>query len=114
MLSDPIADMLTRIRNATRTHKETVDIPASKFKEELARLLVREGYVQSVERTRPEGQKFDVLRVTLKYGDKREQVIKHIERISRPGRRAYVSGRRKLLMLPQAWWELRSLGAAHG
>lgn len=91
MLSDPIADMLTRIRNATRTHKESVDIPASKFKEQLARLLVQEGYVASVERTRPEGQKFDVLRLTLKYGAKREQVIKHIERVSRPGRRAYVS-----------------------
>lgn len=91
MLSDPIADMLTRIRNATRTHKETVNIPASKFKEQLANVLVQEGYVQSVERVRPEGEKFDVLRVTLKYGAKREQVIKHIERISRPGRRAYVS-----------------------
>ena len=91
MLSDPIADMLTRIRNATRTYKESVDIPASKFKEELAHLLMREGYVASVERLRPEGQKFDVLRLTLKYGAKREQVIKHIERISRPGRRAYVS-----------------------
>ncbi|WP_104991193.1 30S ribosomal protein S8 [Deinococcus sp. NW-56] len=91
MLSDPIADMLTRIRNATRTYKESVDIPASKFKEELARLLMREGYVANVERVRPEGQKFDVLRLTLKYGAKREQVIKHIERVSRPGRRAYVS-----------------------
>ena len=91
MLSDPIADMLTRIRNATRTYKETVDIPASKFKEELAKLLVKEGYVASVERLVPEGKKFDVLRVTLKYGVKREQVIKHIERISRPGRRSYVS-----------------------
>lgn len=91
MLSDPIADMLTRIRNATRVHKESVDIPASKFKEQLAQLLVREGYVASCERTRDEGAKFDVLRLTLKYGAKREQVIKHIERISRPGRRAYVS-----------------------
>ncbi|ASN81582.1 MULTISPECIES: 30S ribosomal protein S8 [Deinococcus] len=91
MLSDPIADMLTRIRNATRTHKETVDIPASKFKEELAKVLVREGYVASYERLRLEGAPADTLRVTLKYGEKREQVIKHIERISRPGRRAYVS-----------------------
>ncbi|AFZ68500.1 30S ribosomal protein S8 [Deinococcus peraridilitoris] len=91
MLSDPIADMLTRIRNATRVHKENVDVPASKFKEELAKLLVREGYIASVERVRDEGTKFDVLRLGLKYGNKREQVIKHIERISRPGRRAYVS-----------------------
>lgn len=91
MLSDPIADMLTRIRNATRVYKDTVDVPASKFKEELAKLLVREGYIASVERVRDEGSKFDVLRIALKYGAKREQVIKHIERISRPGRRAYVA-----------------------
>lgn len=91
MLSDPIADMLTRIRNATRTYKETVDIPASKFKEQLAQLLVKEGYIAAVERVRDEGAKFDVLRLTLRYGEKREQVIKHIERVSRPGRRAYVS-----------------------
>lgn len=91
MLSDPIADMLTRIRNATRTYKETVDIPASKFKEQLAKLLAKEGYIASVERIRPEGHKFDILRLTLKYGEKREQVIKHIERVSRPGRRAYTS-----------------------
>ncbi len=91
MLSDPIADMLTRIRNATRVHKESVDVPASKFKEQLAQLLAREGYLSSVERVRPEGSNFDVLRLGLRYGAKREQVIKHIERISRPGRRAYVA-----------------------
>jgi len=91
MLSDPIADMLTRIRNASRVHKESVDVPASKFKEELAKLLVREGYLASIERVREEGSKFDTLRLGLKYGHKREQVIKHVERVSRPGRRAYVS-----------------------
>ena len=91
MVSDPIADMLTRIRNATRGYKESVDVPASKFKEQLAQLLVKEGYVASVERLRPEGEQFDVLRLGLKYGERREQVIKHIERVSRPGRRAYVS-----------------------
>ncbi|GEM48622.1 30S ribosomal protein S8 [Deinococcus cellulosilyticus] len=89
MLSDPIADMLTRIRNATRTYKDSVDVPASKFKEQIAKILVKEGYLASYERVN-EG-KFDVLRIQLKYGHKREQVIKHIERISRPGRRAYVS-----------------------
>ncbi|MFN8509855.1 MAG: 30S ribosomal protein S8 [Deinococcaceae bacterium] len=91
MHSDPIADMLTRIRNATRVYKESVDVPASKFKEQLAKLLLREGYLSSVERVKDEEDKFDVLRLGLKYGFKREQVIKHIERISRPGRRAYVS-----------------------
>lgn len=89
MLSDPIADMLTRIRNATRTYKDSVDVPASKFKEQIAKILVKEGYLASYERVN-EG-KFDLLRIQLKYGHKREQVIKHIERISRPGRRAYVS-----------------------
>lgn len=89
MLSDPIADMLTRIRNATRTYKDSVDVPASKFKEQIAKILVKEGYLASYERIN-EG-KFDVLRIQLKYGHKREQVIKHIERISRPGRRAYVN-----------------------
>lgn len=94
MVSDPIADMLTRIRNATRGYKESVDVPASKFKEQLAKLLVKEGYIASVERLRPEGQQFDVLRLGLKYGARREQVIKHIERVSRPGRRAYLSADR--------------------
>ncbi|GHF98744.1 30S ribosomal protein S8 [Deinococcus piscis] len=94
MVSDPIADMLTRIRNATRGYKESVDVPASKFKEQLAKLLVKEGYIASVERMRPEGQQFDVLRLRLKYGERREQVIKHIERVSRPGRRAYLSADR--------------------
>ncbi|MBB6100168.1 small subunit ribosomal protein S8 [Deinobacterium chartae] len=91
MLSDPIADMLTRIRNATRMFKESVDVPASKFKEELAKILVREGYLAGYERVKDAEGKFDVLRITLKYGAKREQVIKHIERVSRPGRRAYVA-----------------------
>jgi small subunit ribosomal protein S8 len=77
MLSDPIA------------YKDSVDVPASKFKEQIAKILVKEGYLASYERVN-EG-KFDVLRIQLKYGHKREQVIKHIERISRPGRRAYVS-----------------------
>ncbi len=90
MLSDPIADMLTRIRNGTRVYKDSVDVPASKFKEELAKLLVREGYLASVERLSEEGAKTPVLRLGLKYGPKREQVIKHVERVSRPGRRAYV------------------------
>jgi small subunit ribosomal protein S8 len=91
MHSDPIADMLTRIRNGTRVYKDSVDVPASKFKKQLAQLLLREGYISSVEYVKDQEDKFDVLRLGLKYGAKREQVIKHIERISRPGRRAYVS-----------------------
>jgi small subunit ribosomal protein S8 len=91
MLSDPIADMLTRIRNATRVFKESVDVPASNFKEDLAKLLVGEGYLKSCERVQVD--RFPVLRLGLKYGPRREQVIKHLERISRPGRRAYVRHR---------------------
>jgi small subunit ribosomal protein S8 len=90
MLSDPIADMLTRIRNAVNGYKESVDIPASKFKEQLAKVLLAEGFVKSVERVKLENG-FEIIRVGLKYGAKREQVIKSIKRISRPGRRAYVS-----------------------
>jgi small subunit ribosomal protein S8 len=90
MLSDPIADMLTRIRNAVNGYKESVDIPASKFKEQLANVLLAEGFVKSVERVKLENG-FEIIRVGLKYGAKREQVIKSIKRVSRPGRRAYVS-----------------------
>jgi small subunit ribosomal protein S8 len=89
MHSDPIADMLTRIRNGCTVHKETVDVPASKFKEKLAEILLQEGYLKSVERVQDE-KGFPVLRVGLKYGPRREQVIKYIQRVSRPGRRAYV------------------------
>jgi small subunit ribosomal protein S8 len=90
MLTDPIADMLTRIRNANSGHKESVDVPASKFKEQIAKILEAEGYIKSVERVKLESG-FDAIRIGLKYGAKRELVIKSIKRISRPGRRAYVS-----------------------
>ncbi len=97
MLTDPIADMLTRIRNATMVYKDQVDVPASKFKEEIAKILVKEGYLKGYERLDNEGK--PILRLYLKYGPikrtpkgrKPEQVIKHIRRVSRPGRRVYVS-----------------------
>ncbi len=91
MLTDPIADMLTRIRNANADRKESLDVPASKFKEAIAKILLAEGYLKSVERVRPEGAPGDMIRIGLKYAAKRETVIKHIQRVSRPGRRAYVS-----------------------
>ncbi len=99
MLTDPIADMLTRIRNATMVFKETVDVPASKFKEEIAKILVQEGYLKAYEVVEIGGRPH--LRLTLKYGPVRktargrrpEQVIKHIRRVSKPGRRVYVSAR---------------------
>jgi len=88
MLTDPIADLLTRIRNGSAKYMDCVDVPHSNLKEAIARVLEREGYVAGVERV-TEG-KFPLIRVTLKYGRAREQVIKRIERVSRPGRRVYV------------------------
>jgi small subunit ribosomal protein S8 len=92
-MTDPIADMLTRIRNAAGAKRSRVDIPASKLKIEIARILQDEGYVQGfkvVEET-PEGARAPqkMLRVFLKYGPRGERVITGIERISRPGRRVY-------------------------
>ena len=94
MLTDPIADMLTRIRNATRVYKESTDVPASRFKEEILRILAREGFIKGYERVDVDGKLY--LRVYLKYGPRRqgpdprpEQVIHHIRRISKPGLRVY-------------------------
>lgn len=89
MLSDPIADMLSRIRNGLLVHKESVDVPASKFKQQIAGILVKEGFLRGVERLENDGK--PVLRLALKYGPRREKVIQHIQRVSRPGRRVYVT-----------------------
>lgn len=89
MTSDPIADMLTRIRNALMVHKDSVDVPASRFKESIVNLLVREGFLNGYEKVEADGK--PILRLALKYGARREQVIQHIRRISRPGRRVYVA-----------------------
>jgi small subunit ribosomal protein S8 len=89
-MSDPIADMLTRIRNALMVGKLTVDIPTSKLKKEIARILVEEGYVEEFEMV--EQRPVDQIRIKLKYfGARRERrpVITNIERISKPGRRIY-------------------------
>ena len=88
MTSDPIADMLTRIRNANSSKHGTVDIPMSKIKKDIAEILVREGYVKSFEVLTDGVRK--TLRVTLKYGaNKNEKVITGLKRISRPGLRVY-------------------------
>ena len=90
-MTDPIADMLTRIRNANAVKKESVDIPSSKMKEEIARVLKDEGYIEAYKKAGT-GTK-QVLRVYLKYhGKDQKQTISHIERISKPGRRVYVKG----------------------
>jgi small subunit ribosomal protein S8 len=93
-MTDPIADMLTRIRNATIARHTRVDIPASTLKLEIAKILELEGYIQSfktVETPDGEGKSAvqKTIRVQLKYGPRGERVITGIERVSRPGRRVY-------------------------
>ncbi|MCK5506538.1 MAG: 30S ribosomal protein S8 [Thermodesulfovibrionia bacterium] len=88
MMTDPIADMLTRIRNANMAKLEKVDIPASKMKIELTKILKEKGFIKSfkVLRDRKQG----MIRVSLKYLDGQEKVITGLTRISKPGRRVYV------------------------
>jgi small subunit ribosomal protein S8 len=94
-MTDPISDMLTRIRNAVTAKHTRVDLPASKLKAEIARILQDEGYIQGFrtveEPAEREGrQARQVIRIFLKYGPHGEKVISGIERISRPGRRVYL------------------------
>ena len=86
-MTDPIADMLTRIRNASTVSHETVDIPASKLKVELARVLKEEGFIADY--AVKEEAKFKVITITLKYDMNRKPVITKLERISKPGLRHY-------------------------
>jgi small subunit ribosomal protein S8 len=88
MFTDPIADMLTRIRNAVLIRNEKVDIPASKMKVEIAKLLKEEGFIKSYKIIKDKKQ--GVLRVTLKYTPDNDAIITGIKRISKPGRRVYV------------------------
>ena len=88
-MTDPIADMLTRIRNAVHARHQRVEIPASNFKAEIARILEKEGYIQGFEVLTPEGELQAVIRIALKYGPRGENVISGLERVSRPGRRVY-------------------------
>jgi small subunit ribosomal protein S8 len=89
MMTDPIADMLTRIRNATRIHDHKVSMPASRIRVGIAEVLKSEGYINAYQVT--EGQPSSTLEITLRYGIDGEDVIRHIERISKPGRRVYAS-----------------------
>ena len=86
-VSDPIADMLTRIRNANMVSHETVEIPSSKLKVELAKLLKSEGFIADYE-VKAEG-KFNTLTITLKYDANKKPVISKLERVSKPGLRSY-------------------------
>ena len=87
MLTDPIADMLTRIRNANKALHEKAVMPSSKMKVELARLLKEEGYIRDYHIAK--GESFDTLVVDLKFGRNRERVISGLKRVSKPGRRVY-------------------------
>ena len=86
-ITDPIADMLTRIRNANSAKHKTVDIPASKMKTSIAEILFKEGYIKSFELISNENQ--GIIRITLKYDEKGARVIDGIKRISKPGLRVY-------------------------
>ena len=89
-MPDPIADMLTRIRNANTAKHDTVDIPSSKMKLSIAKILLDEGYIKSYELV--ENGNFNDICVTLKYGaDKNEKIISGLQRISKPGLRVYAS-----------------------
>ncbi len=92
MLTDPVADMLTRIRNANKALQETVTMPSSRMKIEIARLLEEEGYIRGYRVEK--GESFDTLVVELKYGRSRERVITDLKRVSKPGRRIYAKKER--------------------
>ena len=91
MLTDPIADMLTRIRNAVAIERPFVDVPASKVKRGLADVLKREGYIWDWKEV--EGEALPHLRIELKYGPTGDRVIQHMRRVSSPGRRIYRKSR---------------------
>jgi small subunit ribosomal protein S8 len=87
-LTDPVADFLTRIRNSIRARHQKLDVPASKLKAEIARILKDEGYIANYKATEESGQK--IIRVYLKYGTNNEAAIRDLQRVSRPGCRVYV------------------------
>ncbi len=87
VITDPIADMLTRIRNANTAHHERVDIPASRLKKEVAKVLKDEGFIKGFEIVQASPR--ELIRISLKYGQHRERVINGLQRISRPGLRIY-------------------------
>ena len=102
-ITDPIADMLTRIRNANSAKHATVDVPASNLKKAIAQILLDEGYIKSYEVV--EGDTQGIIRITLKYLPSKEKVITGLRRVSKPGLRVYAGAEE----LPQV---LRGLGIA--
>jgi small subunit ribosomal protein S8 len=89
MMTDPVADMLTRIRNANKALHDRVELPSSKLKEEIARILQEEGYIRGYHVVEAGELPYKVLVVELKYGRSRERVLTGLKRISKPGRRIY-------------------------
>jgi small subunit ribosomal protein S8 len=87
MLTDPVADMLTRIRNANRAMHDKAEMPTSRMKEEIARILKEEGYIKDYAVRK--GESFDTLVIELKFGRNRERVLTDLKRVSKPGRRVY-------------------------
>jgi small subunit ribosomal protein S8 len=87
MLTDPVADMLTRIRNANKALHDSTEMPSSKLKVQIARILKEEGYIRDYHVEK--GEAFDTLVVDLKFGRNRERVISGLKRVSKPGRRVY-------------------------
>jgi len=102
-ITDPIADMLTRIRNASSAKHDSVDIPASKMKKSIAEILLREGYIKNYQLIDDGTQ--GIIRVALKYGQGKEKVISGLRRVSKPGLRVYAGATE----IPQV---LRGLGIA--
>jgi small subunit ribosomal protein S8 len=93
-MTDPIADFLTRVRNAIHAAHETVEVPASKLKGELARILDEQGYIESWSVVpAPEGRAGQIIQIQLKYTDDRRSAISGLRRISRPGQRTYVDAK---------------------
>ena len=88
-MTDPIADMLTRLRNANQAYQDSTSMPSSKIKVGIAEILKKNGYITDYELTEVEGQVGKVLKVTLKYGDSRERSIVGLKRVSKPGLRVY-------------------------
>jgi small subunit ribosomal protein S8 len=93
-MTDPIADMLTRIRNGGRAHHREVEVPWSRLKENLSRVLTEEGYLQEVKKGKSQDKVGEVLRIQLKFDKSDNPVILGIQRVSRPGRRVYVSSKK--------------------
>jgi small subunit ribosomal protein S8 len=89
MQTDPIADMLTRIRNANRALHESAQMPTSRLKSEIARILKEEGYIQDFRVEHVDDTPYDTLVIELKYSRSRERVITDLKRVSKPGRRVY-------------------------